>query len=251
MRITPPRSVDEVLLLAVSVARLGRGLRAWSPATRPRRPVELYDMEACPYCRKVREALSELDLDYVARTCGRGARTRAEAIAIRHGSLASPGLRARSLAGKRRFPLLHDPNTDTALDESEDIIDYLWATYGPGRPRWERALHRVNTAASLVASSLRVRGFRARRDHRQRTQPPALLVLYNFEASPWCRRVREVLNEFDLHAHVKNVAKASPHRAELVALGGKMQVPFLVDPNTGTSMYESADIVAYLERTYG
>ena len=31
---------------------------------------------------------------------------------------------------------------------------------------------------------------------------------------------------------------------------GKMQVPWLHDPNTGTSMFESADIVAYLERTY-
>ncbi|MCC6625321.1 MAG: glutathione S-transferase N-terminal domain-containing protein [Deltaproteobacteria bacterium] len=233
--ITPPRSLDEALLLAVSVARYGRGLVAWSPAPRPPRPVELYDMEACPYCRKVREALSELDLDYVARTCGRGAKTRAAAIA---------------LGGKRQFPLLHDPNAGVTLYESEDIIDHLWSTYGPGRPRWERALHRVNTAASYVASSFRVRGFRARPGQRERVQPPELLVLYNFEASPWCRRVREVLNELDLHHHVKNVAKASPHRAELVALGGKMQVPYLVDPNTGTAMYESADIVRYLERTY-
>jgi glutathione S-transferase len=29
-----------------------------------------------------------------------------------------------------------------------------------------------------------------------------------------------------------------------------MQVPYLVDPNTGRAMFESADIVAYLERTY-
>ncbi|MFM8410099.1 MAG: hypothetical protein ACKOCT_07460 [Alphaproteobacteria bacterium] len=31
---------------------------------------------------------------------------------------------------------------------------------------------------------------------------------------------------------------------------GKMQVPWLSDPNTGVSMFESADIVAYLDRTY-
>ena len=30
-----------------------------------------------------------------------------------------------------------------------------------------------------------------------------------------------------------------------------MQVPYLVDPNTGTSLYESDDIVNCLERTYG
>jgi glutathione S-transferase len=28
-------------------------------------------------------------------------------------------------------------------------------------------------------------------------------------------------------------------------------LPYLVDPNTGTAMYESADIVRYLEREYG
>ena len=31
---------------------------------------------------------------------------------------------------------------------------------------------------------------------------------------------------------------------------GKMMVPYLVDPNTDTQMFESADIVAYLEQTY-
>jgi glutathione S-transferase len=30
-----------------------------------------------------------------------------------------------------------------------------------------------------------------------------------------------------------------------------MMVPFLVDSNTGTSMFESAEIVRYLETTYG
>ena len=27
-------------------------------------------------------------------------------------------------------------------------------------------------------------------------------------------------------------------------------VPYLIDPNTDTEMFESADIVAYLDRTY-
>jgi glutathione S-transferase len=29
-----------------------------------------------------------------------------------------------------------------------------------------------------------------------------------------------------------------------------MMVPYLVDPNTGVEMFESADIVRYLEETY-
>ncbi len=50
---------------------------------------------------------------------------------------------------------------------------------------------------------------------------------------------------------VRNVAKHSARRPSLVALGGKMMVPYLIDPNTATAMYESDEIVAYLERTYG
>jgi glutathione S-transferase len=30
-----------------------------------------------------------------------------------------------------------------------------------------------------------------------------------------------------------------------------MMVPWLVDPNTGVSMFESADIVRYLDEKYG
>lgn len=34
-------------------------------------------------------------------------------------------------------------------------------------------------------------------------------------------------------------------------MGGKKQFPYMVDPNTGTSMYESDDIISYLFDTYG
>ena len=33
-------------------------------------------------------------------------------------------------------------------------------------------------------------------------------------------------------------------------LSGKMQVPYLLDPNTGVRMFESGDIRAYLYETY-
>ena len=82
---------------------------------------------------------------------------------------------------------------------------------------------------------------------REGVQP---LTLYNMEGSPYCRRVREALTELDLEYIVRNVPKGSPKRAALVERGGKMQVPFLVDPNTDSAMYESDDIVAYLEAQY-
>ncbi len=48
-----------------------------------------------------------------------------------------------------------------------------------------------------------------------------------------------------------NVAKGSPRREDFVARSGKLMVPYLIDPNTGTEMFESADIETYLRQTYG
>ncbi len=47
-----------------------------------------------------------------------------------------------------------------------------------------------------------------------------------------------------------NVAKGSPSRKAFIKRSGKMMVPYLVDPNTGKAMFESADIAVYLDRTY-
>ena len=38
----------------------------------------------------------------------------------------------------------------------------------------------------------------------------------------------------------------TPGRLELLSLGGKNQVPFLVDEDEGVKMYESKGIIAYL-----
>src|SRR5262249_44989029 len=83
-------------------------------------------------------------------------------------------------------------------------------------------------------------------------RPPLLLELYEFEACPFCRIVREGLTELDLDALIRPCPKGGVRfRDELAKLGGKLQFPFLVDPNTGKSMYESADIIVYLYEQYG
>jgi len=225
--------------LLPSLLRGGRGLiaRPGDPARQPAQLLELYEFEACPFCRKVRDVMSELDLAFISRTCAKGAATRDQAVAI---------------GGRAQFPLLVDPNADVVLYESEDIIDHLHARYGRGpRPRLSRLLSPVDTASAMVASVVRRRGGRVIAAARDRVQPPEPLELYNFEASPYCRRVRERLHELDLHFVTRNVAKKSPRRPELRALGGRVLVPYLLDPNTDVAMYESLDIVAYLDRTYG
>ena len=62
--------------------------------------------------------------------------------------------------------------------------------------------------------------------------------------------MREHLCALEIPYILHNVAKGSPSRDEFVERSGKMMVPYLIDPNTGTEMFESADIVAYLDRTY-
>src|SRR5713226_364258 len=81
--------------------------------------------------------------------------------------------------------------------------------------------------------------------------PEERLVLYDFEACPFCRKAREALSHLGLEVEVRPVGKGSPRREELRGRGGKVMAPYLVDPNTKTEMYESNDIVRYLYKTYG
>ena len=81
-------------------------------------------------------------------------------------------------------------------------------------------------------------------------RPERSLELWSFEASPYCRLVRERLCVLELPYRLHNVARGGERRGVLRERGGRMQVPFLVDPNTQTELYESAAILEYLERTY-
>ncbi|ONK57762.1 uncharacterized protein A4U43_C09F3830 [Asparagus officinalis] len=84
------------------------------------------------------------------------------------------------------------------------------------------------------------------------TANPPKLQLYEFEACPFCRRVREAMTELDLSAEVYPCPKGSVRHREIVRkIGGQQQFPFLVDLNTGVSLYESGDIVKYLFQQYG
>jgi len=223
------RRLDVTSSWIVSVGRLGRGLTArYTLRRRPEQTLVLYEFEACPFCRRVREYVSELDLDVMIRPCPKGGGYRAE---------------VERLGGKQQFPFLVDPNTGRSMYESTDIIRYLADTYGDGRVPVSLGVPGI--AGSGALSQLRG-GARARKA-RQPAQP---LVLYSFEASPYCRIARERLCELGLAYHLINVAKKSAQRAAFVEKSGQMRVPYLIDPNTGVQMFESAEIVAYLDRTY-
>ncbi|MEE8558745.1 MAG: glutathione S-transferase N-terminal domain-containing protein, partial [Myxococcota bacterium] len=59
-----------------------------------------------------------------------------------------------------------------------------------------------------------------------------------------------VLCSLEIPYLLHNVAKGSPGREAFVERSGKMMVPYLIDPNTKTEMFESAEIVEYLRATY-
>ena len=93
------RALDVTTSLLTTVGRLGTGGSVGALGERPEQPLELFEFEACPFCRKVREALSILDLEAEIRPCPkRGERFRRELI---------------ERGGKALFPYLVDPNTDT------------------------------------------------------------------------------------------------------------------------------------------
>lgn len=218
---------------AASIARLGAGMRVAGLGKRPEQPLELYEFEACPHCRKAREALSILDLDARIFPCPRGG-TRYRRVVQERG-------------GKLRFPYLVDPNNRRTMYESADIVRYLATEYGDGKVPISLAFGPLTTLSSGLATAVRPTSGRAAVASRAPAQP---LELWSFEASPYCRLVRDALCALELPYLLHNVAKGSPKRDAFVALSGKMQVPYLRDPNTGVAMFESAAIVRYLEQTY-
>jgi len=79
-----------------------------------------------------------------------------------------------------------------------------------------------------------------------------MIELYHSERCPYCVKVRVFLER----ASVPYVSKAvpmdqmTPLKNELLKLGGKTQVPFLVDPERNVKMYESDDIIEYVREHY-
>jgi len=77
------------------------------------------------------------------------------------------------------------------------------------------------------------------------------ITLYRLQACPFCERVVRVLNDLDLAYRSRFVEPMHSERDVVARLTGKRTVPAIVDEATGVTMSESANIVAYLERTYG
>lgn len=227
------RALDVSTSILSTLVRGVSGSRVGVTGTRPEQLLELYEFEACPFCRKVREALSILDLDAMIFPCPKGGPVFREEV--------------RRRGGRAMFPYLVDPNAGVEMYESDDIVAHLFREYGDGRVPLALSLGPLTFATASLASAFRpLSGSQYRK-----SEPPELpLELYSYEASPFSRIVRECLSSLELRYRLHNVAHGSAGREAFVARSGRMMVPYLVDPNTGVEMFESADIVRYLENTY-
>lgn len=248
-------SFDVLTSTLASTARGWAGTRAAPAMRQPGQLLELYDFEACPYCRLVREAFTQLDLDALVHPCPKG------------GARYRPTV--KKLGGKTQFPFLVDPNTGRQMYESADIVDYLYRTYGGRRPPFRPLGRAPALAGAYTASALRrLRGMRVRPSR----PPEKPLELYSFESSPYSRLVRETLCELEIPYILRSFGKAlgpdlgppwvrtrlfpntpieGRNRRRMHEHTGRLQVPFLIDPNTDTELYESRAIIDYLNTTYG
>uniref|UniRef100_A0A0E0LXX7 GST N-terminal domain-containing protein n=1 Tax=Oryza punctata TaxID=4537 RepID=A0A0E0LXX7_ORYPU len=216
---------------------------------RPEKPIEIYEFEGCPFCRKVREMVAVLDLDVLFYPCPKN----------------GPTFRPKVLemGGKQQFPYMVDPNTGVAMYESDAIIKYLADKYGDGTVPIMLSLGVLTTiTAGLAMSGRRGKGSK----YTPAKLPPQPIELWAYEVWILCILIRLHLPLLVACCQIQNLtgacfiirdllsvkycARGSPRRREFLKKYGIFQAPYIEDPNTGVKMFESADIIDYLRATY-
>jgi len=78
----------------------------------------------------------------------------------------------------------------------------------------------------------------------------AKFVLYQFNACPFCVKVRREIRRYALNIELRDARNDEKHKADLIGGGGKHKVPCLqVKTESGgvTWLYESSEIISYLK----
>lgn len=78
------------------------------------------------------------------------------------------------------------------------------------------------------------------------------MSLYQFEACPFCVKVRRSMKRLNLDIAVRDAKNDATYGNELEQEGGKHKVPCLRIEENGQVqwMYESSDIIAHLEKKF-
>ena len=79
------------------------------------------------------------------------------------------------------------------------------------------------------------------------------LVLYQFVGCPFCIKVRRAMKRLNLNIELRNADENAEYKNELIQQGGMYQTPCLRITKADGSiqwLYESADIISYLENDF-
>lgn len=252
--------IKVVQALASALTEGGRGISGTAFPKQPEKSLKLYEFEGSPFCRRVREVMTLLNLDYEVYPCPKGGQKYRQIV--------------KEKGGKKQFPFFIDENSGAQMYESQDIIHYLFKHYGRtgNTPKKFAQYPKIPVAAFAGTIINGARGVWVNKKIIDRAAPAKLLELWGFEASPFTRVVRGVLTELELPFKFHNVPKerwqdmgpavlrlkpgkyqplTGGKREKIVEIMGRdIQVPYLVDPNTGVKMFESAEIVKYLKKQY-
>jgi glutathione S-transferase len=202
-------------------------------------PIEIYEFEGCPFCKKVREAVTILCLEACFKPCPMNGPTFRNEIKTTYGKNAT-------------FPFMRDPNTGVEMFQSDDIITYLFRTYGtdgtvPSVLRPSGGFTTLSVGLSLIPR------LGAGSSYKLSKKPSKPLILWAYEASPFCKVVKECLCEMELPYIQISCPRGSSSRQRLFDQTGRFQAPYLVDPNTedNVALFESRTIIEYLKKQYG
>ena len=98
--------------------------------------------------------------------------------------------------------------------------------------------HQVKVAQALLSGV--AEGGRGTTGTPHPKQPEKALKLYEFEGSPFCRRVREVMTTLNLDYDVYPCPTGEQrYRQKMKKLGGRRQFPFIEDEKTARQLYQS------------
>jgi hypothetical protein len=228
-------------LRLAALARLNNGgTQATRSAPAPAPELHLYEYEASPWCRKVRETLCVLGLKSLVLPCPRETLIMEGAFS----SLSPHKKKVKDVGGELLFPFLVDVTKGVQLNQSADICKYLWSEYGQEvteRPATDSFLN-SGKLPSLVDFALLTApsGLRPLPSHgllaAKAKQPKLPLVLEGCEPDPDSKRVRETLC-------VLQLAYESVPRER--AAGAK-----LLGPNTGAELEGADAIIQHLDDEY-
>ncbi|AGB42223.1 glutathione S-transferase [Halobacteroides halobius DSM 5150] len=77
-----------------------------------------------------------------------------------------------------------------------------------------------------------------------------MIKLYQFQACPYCAKVRRKLDQLGLEYEKIEVSKDKSKRTTIKELSGQIKVPVIQDSD-GTVVNDSSEIITYLEKHYG